>query len=105
MRLKIDHLSLADPKALRYVLHTSGYHFPKGREVDQNIKLVLGTGILCAPSTWIVILFHSHYDHSFAVGTDHQRQRKIMTPAFHAPQLRTFLPLFLDVALKVGQPR
>lgn len=57
MRLKIDHLSLADPKALRYVLHTSGYHFPKGREVDQNIKLVLGTGILCAPSTWIVMVF------------------------------------------------
>lgn len=27
-----------------------------------------------------------------------------MTPAFHAPQLRTFLPLFLSVALKVGHP-
>jgi hypothetical protein len=27
-----------------------------------------------------------------------------MTPAFFAPQLKTFLPLFLDVALKVGHP-
>jgi hypothetical protein len=25
-----------------------------------------------------------------------------MTPSFFAPQLKTFLPLFLNVALKVG---
>ena len=46
-----------------------------------------------------------HYNHLSIAGTVHQRQRKVMTPAFHAPQLRTFLPLFLDVALKVGHPR
>ncbi|KAF8486759.1 cytochrome P450 [Russula emetica] len=83
--LGIDHLSLADPKALQYVLHTSGYRFPKGREANQNIKLVVGPGII------------------WAHGTDHRRQRKIMTPAFHAPQLRTFLPLFLNMALKLTQ--
>jgi hypothetical protein len=27
-----------------------------------------------------------------------------MTPAFFAPQLKTFLPMFLNVALKVGHP-
>lgn len=46
-----------------------------------------------------------YYNLSFTIGLDHQRQRKIMTPAFHAPQLKTFLPLFLNVALKVGHPR
>ena len=34
-------------------------------------------------------------------GEDHQRHRKIMHPAFSAPQLRTFLPLFQRIAGKV----
>jgi cytochrome P450 len=105
MRSKVDHLSLADPKALQYILHTSGYRFPKGREANQFIKLIVGPGIGWAHGTRILVLLRFHYNHSFTVGTDHQRQRKIMTPAFHAPQLRTFLPLFLNVALKVGHPR
>lgn len=46
--LKVDHLSLVDPKALQYVLHTSGYHFPKGKEVTQAIKLVIGQGVVWA---------------------------------------------------------
>ncbi|KAN0129558.1 cytochrome P450 [Lactarius tabidus] len=83
--LGVDHLSLVDPKALQYVLHTSGYHYPKGKEVTQSIKLVIGQGVV------------------WAHGTTHQRQRKIMTPAFFAPQLRTFLPLFQDMALKLVQ--
>lgn len=48
MYSKVDHLSLADPKALQYVLHTSGYHFPKGREIRQNIKMIVGQGIVWA---------------------------------------------------------
>ncbi len=105
MHSKIDHLSLADPKALQYVLHTSGYRFPKGREVNQGIKLMVGQGLAWAHGPWISVLPRFHCNHSFSLGRDHQRQRKIMTPAFHAPQLRTFLPLFLNVALKVGHPR
>ncbi|KAI0293886.1 cytochrome P450 [Multifurca ochricompacta] len=83
--LGVDYLSLADPKALQYVLHTSGYHFPKGKEVTQNIKLIIGQGVV------------------WAHGADHQRQRKIMTPAFFAPQLRSFLPLFQNSAMKLAQ--
>jgi len=37
------------------------------------------------------------------LGTAHRRQRKIMSPAFFAPQLRTFLPLFQESALKVSK--
>ena len=105
MYSKVDHLSLVDPKALQYVLHTSGYNFPKGREVRQNVKLVIGQGIVWAHGPWILMLPSFHCTHSFALGTEHQRQRKIMTPAFHAPQLRTFLPLFLNMALKVEHSR
>ncbi|KAH8998345.1 cytochrome P450 [Lactarius hatsudake] len=83
--LGVNYLSVADPKALQYILHTSGYHFPKGKEVTQVIKLLLGQGVV------------------WAHGTTHQRQRKIMTPAFSAPQLRTFLPLFQDMASKLVQ--
>ena len=43
---KTEFLSLADPKALQYVLHTSGYHYPKGRETTQSIKLIVGKGII-----------------------------------------------------------
>ena len=35
-------------------------------------------------------------------GEVHQRHRKIMNPAFSAPQLRSFLTLFQDIGLKVG---
>jgi hypothetical protein len=45
---KVDHLSIVDPKALQYILHTSGYHFPKGKEATQSIKLVLGQGVVWA---------------------------------------------------------
>ncbi|KAI0253592.1 cytochrome P450 [Lactifluus subvellereus] len=82
---KTDYLSLADPKALQYVLHKSGYHYPKGRETRQLIKLIVGQGII-----WVD-------------GTAHQRQRKVMTRAFLAPQLRTFLPLFQNTASKLAQ--
>jgi cytochrome P450 len=98
---KVDFLSLADPKALQYVLHTSGYNYPKGREVMQSIKLIIGEGIIWAHGWSILMVSHFHCDPSFLLGTTHQRQRKIMNPAFFAPQLKTFLPVFLNSALKV----
>lgn len=35
-------------------------------------------------------------------GADHQRHRKVMNPAFSAPQLRSFLPLFQRITTKVS---
>ena len=92
---KVNHLSLVDPKALQYILHTSGYHFPKVREDTQSTKLIIGQGVLVAHGPQIFWL------PAYFPGTTHQRQRKIITPAFFAPQLRTFLPLFQDMASKV----
>lgn len=36
------------------------------------------------------------------IGADHARMRKIMSPAFTASQLKSFLPLFRGTAQKVG---
>ncbi|KAI0253566.1 cytochrome P450 [Lactifluus subvellereus] len=81
----IDRLAVADPKTLQYILHTSAYHFIKPIEVLKSIELLFGKGIA-----------GTH-------GEVHQRQRKIMTPAFFAPQLRTFLSLFQNSASKLVQ--
>ncbi|KAI0640269.1 PAH-inducible cytochrome P450 monooxygenase PC-PAH 1 [Trametes polyzona] len=77
-----DALEIADPKALQYIFHKSGYHFSKGPIARQFSREIAGPGIL------------------FAEGQDHSRIRKIMNPAFTASQLRSFLPLFRHSAQK-----
>ncbi|KAI0263471.1 cytochrome P450 [Gloeopeniophorella convolvens] len=80
-----EWLMVTDPKALQHILHTSGYHYQKGALQNTITEMISGNGIVRAH------------------GETHQRQRKIMNPAFSAPQLRSFLPLFQDVALKLVQ--
>ncbi|KAK0438188.1 cytochrome P450 [Desarmillaria tabescens] len=70
-----DVLVLSDPRALQYVLHTSGYRFPRAPDVQRLAEALLGPGL------------------GTVDGITHQRQRKIMNPAFSASQLRQFLPL------------
>ena len=36
---------LADPKAIKHILHSAGYHYPKAAERAQMIKLVTGHGL------------------------------------------------------------
>ncbi|KAJ3870026.1 cytochrome P450 [Lentinula novae-zelandiae] len=71
-----DTLMIADPRAIQYVFHTSGYRFPKGRDSQQVTKMLFGRGIV------------------WAEGEVHNRQRKALNPAFSASQLRQFLDLF-----------
>ncbi|KAH9989062.1 cytochrome P450 [Russula compacta] len=80
-----DRLMVADPKALQYIFHTSGYHFVKPTETLKTTELLFGRGI------------------AWAHGETHERQRKIMNPAFAVPQLRTFLSLFQSSAHKLVQ--
>jgi len=47
-RLGGDCLAIADPKAMQYVFHTSGYHFVKPRAALKLIELVFGQGIFWA---------------------------------------------------------
>ncbi|KAF8266042.1 cytochrome P450 [Lactarius quietus] len=81
----IDHLMLADPKALKHVLHSAGYLYPKSVEKAQFHKLMSGKGL------------------GAAQGRVHHRQRKIMSPAFTTSQVQSFLPLFHRTASKLVQ--
>ncbi|KAI0701973.1 cytochrome P450 [Cytidiella melzeri] len=79
-----DVLQVADPKALQHIFHKSGYNYPKNIESNVIIKILTGDSILAAPNS------HSH-----------SRHRKVMNPAFSAPQLRSFLPQFRNSAAKL----
>ncbi|KAK0463413.1 cytochrome P450 [Armillaria novae-zelandiae] len=79
-----DVLVLCDPRALQYVFHTSGYRFPKAADIDRQLNAFFGPGLATVN------------------GTVHQRQRKILNPAFSAFQLRQFLPLFQTFASRLS---
>ncbi|KAK0186093.1 cytochrome P450 [Armillaria mellea] len=80
-----DILSVADPKALQYIFHSSGYRFPKARDARRTMNAVVGQGVATVE------------------GNVHQRQRKILGPAFAASQLRLFLNVFQASALKLTE--
>ncbi|KAH7911357.1 cytochrome P450 [Hygrophoropsis aurantiaca] len=79
-----DNLYIADPKALQYVLQTSGYHYPKNVAENFMNKLMMGRGLVSA------------------IGEDHRRQKKVMNPVFTSAQLKSFVPLFRDTAVKMS---
>nr|ADN06378.1 PAH-inducible cytochrome P450 monooxygenase PC-PAH 4 [Phanerodontia chrysosporium] len=79
-------LMVADPKALQHIFHKSGYLYPKTTPSTVRSFLVTGKSILWAPD-----------------GNTHSRHRKIMNPAFSAPQLRSFLTLFRKSSSKLCQ--
>ncbi|KAF8266543.1 cytochrome P450 [Lactarius quietus] len=81
-----DRLVVADPTALRYILHVHGNHFSKPKDVQKSVEMTFGRGLVWAPS-----------------GEIHQRQREIMNPAFSAPQIRAFLSVFQNSASKLAQ--
>ncbi|PBK83843.1 cytochrome P450 [Armillaria gallica] len=80
-----DILTVADPKALQYIFHSSGYRFPKTGDARHMLEAFTGQGI------------------GTVEGSVHQRQRKILGPAFATPQLRLFLNVFQSSALKLIQ--
>ncbi|OCH92291.1 cytochrome P450 [Obba rivulosa] len=78
-------LMTADPKALQHIFHKSGYSYRKPADNNEINRLFAGPGLV------------------WASGHVHQRQRKIMNPAFSAPQLRTFIPVFQRNIRKVTE--
>ncbi|KAK0214204.1 cytochrome P450 [Armillaria fumosa] len=78
-----DILSVADPKALQYIFHSSGYRFPRTRDNRRMAEALIGQGVAAVE------------------GSDHQRQRRILGPAFAASQLRLFLKVFQACAQKL----
>ncbi|KAH8995128.1 cytochrome P450 [Lactarius hatsudake] len=80
-----DHLMVADPKALQHILHSSGYNFPKRRDVVKVTEMVAGRGLVCAH------------------GEVHERQRKISAPVFFTSRLKMFIPTFQEASSKLVQ--
>ncbi|KAN0129605.1 cytochrome P450 [Lactarius tabidus] len=82
-------LVVADPTALRYILHVPGNHFGKPMDGQKVVEMTYGKGLVWAPS-------------GIYQGEVHQRQREIMNPAFSAPQIRALLPVFQNSASKLA---
>ncbi|KAK0479647.1 cytochrome P450 [Armillaria novae-zelandiae] len=80
-----DILSVSDPKALQYIFHSSGYRFPKTKDIHLFNETLTGPGIATVE------------------GQVHKRQRRILNPAFSATQLRKFLSIFQASAIKLTE--
>jgi cytochrome P450 len=92
---------LADPKAIKHILHSAGYHYPKTVERAHFIKLISGDGIVSAQGMHSLGSFSITAQIYNCTGQAHHRQRKIMSPAFSTHQVQSFLPLFHRTASKV----
>ncbi|KAI0032300.1 cytochrome P450 [Vararia minispora EC-137] len=78
-----EQLMIVDPKAIHHIVHASGYDYPKKQENRQGMRLLGGRGMI-----W------SH-------GERHQRQRKILNPAFTTSQIKSFLPIFIRTGMEL----
>ncbi|KZT27178.1 cytochrome P450 [Neolentinus lepideus HHB14362 ss-1] len=71
-----DKLMICDPKALQYIFHTSAYSFEKQRATRMILETMDGPDLV------------------WSEGDVHKRQRKVMLPAFGAPEARALFPVF-----------
>lgn len=79
-----EYLWISDPNALRYIFQTSGYRYAKQPERRALSRLHSGHGLV------------------WADGEVHKRQRKVMLPAFGAPESKALLPHFARAAEAVS---
>ncbi|KAL0576901.1 hypothetical protein V5O48_005082 [Marasmius crinis-equi] len=84
-----DILQVADPRALQHICHKSAYRYKKPRDLEHLISKIFGPGVLTVNA-----LSMSRFSFSSLVGDVHQRQRKILNPAFSAAQIKPFAQLF-----------
>lgn len=54
---KQSNLLVADPKALQYIFHTSGYRFPKTGDMHHLMNSVFGPGIITVEGKMYCLLF------------------------------------------------
>jgi cytochrome P450 len=87
---------VADAKAIQYILHTSGYRYPKARATREPAIRFVGKGMFWAEGIYyhfIIRLRVTQFNYRSS-GQAHQRQRKAMNPAFSTSQLKQYLTLF-----------
>lgn len=78
-----DRLLITDPVALKHILVTHSYDYPKPDNVRSDLGRILGKGVL------------------FAEGDVHKRQRAIISPAFSPAAIRDLTPTFFELAYKL----
>jgi hypothetical protein len=47
---------VADPKAIKHILHSAGYHYPKAMPEVQFSKIVAGNGIISAQGLYALVV-------------------------------------------------
>ncbi|EGN95464.1 hypothetical protein SERLA73DRAFT_113010 [Serpula lacrymans var. lacrymans S7.3] len=73
-----DNLLLMDPKGIQYVLGTTKYRFAKPHDRLITLVLSLGKGLVSVE------------------GDEHQRQRRVLLPAFGNREMRDLMPMFRE---------
>ncbi|KAK0480441.1 cytochrome P450, partial [Armillaria luteobubalina] len=77
-------LMTSDPKAIQHILRSSGYRYPKTKDIAHLWEMMVGKGLLATADS------------------AHQRQRKILNPAFSSSQLREYLSVFRATGIKIS---
>ncbi|KAK0184866.1 cytochrome P450 [Armillaria mellea] len=77
-------LMTSDPKAIQHILRSSGYRYPKTKDVMHLWEMMVGKGLLATADS------------------AHQRQRKILNPAFSSSQLREYMSVFRATGIKIS---
>ncbi|KAI3614856.1 cytochrome p450 [Moniliophthora roreri] len=74
-----DMLVVCDPRALQHIFHKSTYKYRKSADTIQATYKLFGPGLATVQ------------------GSIHQRQRKILNPAFSATQMKPLVPVFQKI--------
>ncbi|KIK60888.1 hypothetical protein GYMLUDRAFT_244041 [Collybiopsis luxurians FD-317 M1] len=75
-----EQLMITDHKALQHIFQETDYRWRKSKSRRELSRLTSGRGL------------------AWADGDSHRRQRRLMVPAFGAPEAKHFLPYFLECA-------
>lgn len=100
--LQDDKLLVADAKALQHIFHTSSYRYPKSGDYRHQTWELFGNGLVTVDGMLVELLCLRCHLNTLVLGITHQRQRKMMNPAFSTNQLRTFLSLFQQISTRVS---
>jgi len=76
---------VSDPKAIQHI-YMNSRSFVRQKHSRSLLRMLFGPAL------------------SIADPDDHKRQRKVMQPAFGAPQLRNLFPVFIRHSQKVYPP-
>ena len=96
-------LWIADHKAIKHILHKSGYDYPKPPGDKPLRAMVTDEGLAWADGASLPSTRVSSYRSS--TGEVHKRYKKVLLPAFGIPEAKEFLPSFTHVVTRVGDVR